>query len=369
MGDGLINVFRSLPDPRSGNAIRHKLDEVLSIAILAVLCECTQFTEMELFGHEREEWLRTFLTLENGIPSHDTFGDIFAALDPTVIQKCFMEWVETIREKISGEVVAVDGKSIRRSKDIPKNKRAVHIVSAWATQNRLILGEIATEAKSNEITAIPELLHMLNLHGCIVTIDAMGTQKDIAATIIGRGADYLLSVKENQPSLLEDISLYFSTEQKKCSYAQKSEKSHGRYETRECWATTDIDWMWQRSDWQNLSGIGMVRSARQIISTGVSESAVHYFIFSKPDMDASQLLEAKRSHWGIENSLHWVLDTIFREDDSRMRLGNCAENMNVLRHLAINLIRSENSTKLSLNMKRKRCMLSFEYLLKVLGVP
>ncbi|MHB1155093.1 MAG: ISAs1 family transposase [Eubacteriales bacterium] len=368
MKKGLIDIFRALPDPRRGNAIRHKLEEVLTIAILAILCECSQFTEMELFGREREEWLRTFLILENGIPSHDTFGDVFAALDPRAIEECFREWVETIRIKISGEVVAIDGKTICCSKDIPQNKRAVHIVSAWATENRLVLGEIATEQKSNEITAIPELLKMLNLHGCIVTIDAMGTQKDIARTIISKDADYLLSVKDNQSNLLNDISLYFSTEKNGCSYAQTTEKSHGRYEKRECWVSTDIDWLWQRSDWQGLSGIAMIRSERQVISTGVSESAVHYFIFSKPDIDASQLLHIKRSHWGIENSLHWVLDLIFREDESRMRLGNCAENMNVMRHMAINLIRSEKSSKLSLNMKRKRCMLSLDYLLKVIGV-
>ena len=365
---GLINIFSALPDPRTGNGIRHKLDEVLTIAILAILCECSQFTEMELFGQEREEWLRTFLTLENGIPSHDTFGDIFAALDPKAIQECFREWVETIRIKISGEVVAIDGKSICGSKDIPRNKRAIHIVSAWATENSLVLGEIATEEKSNEITAIPELLRMLNLCGCIVTIDAMGTQKDIARTIINQGADYLLSVKDNQSNLFNDIALFFSTEKDSCSCAHTTEKSHGRYEKRKCWVSTDIDWLWQRSDWQGLSGIGMICSERQVISTGVSETAAHYFIFSKPDIDAAQLLNIKRSHWAIENRLHWVLDMIFREDESRMRLGNCAENMNVIRHLAINLIRSEKSSKLSLNMKRKRCMLSHDYLLKVIGV-
>jgi predicted transposase YbfD/YdcC len=368
MKKGLVEIFKCIPDPRIGNAIRHKLDEILTIAILATLCGCSQFTEMELFGREREDWLRTFLTLENGIPSHDTFGDVFAALDPKTIQSSFAEWVETIREKISGEIVAIDGKTIRRSKDVAKNKRAVHIVSAWAANNRLILGEIATAEKSNEITAIPQLLELLNLKGCIVTIDAMGTQKEIARTIVKGGADYVLSVKDNQPTLLEDISLYFETEKAGCDTFKTVEKSHGRYEKRECRTTTDIEWLEQNEEWEGLSGIGMIKSERQLVNGGAIESATHYFIFSKQDMTAKEFLNAKRAHWGVENSVHWILDMNFREDESRMRLGNSAENMNVMRHMAINLIRSEASPKLSLNMKRKRCMLSLDYLLKIIGI-
>ena len=368
MNKGIVEIFKSIPEPREGNGIRHKLEEILTIAILSVLCECTEFTEMELFGIEREEWLRTFLKLENGIPSHDTFGDVFAALAPETIQTGFIRWVETIREKNSGEIVAVDGKTVRRSKDLQKNKRAIHVVSAWATTNGLVLGELATEEKSNEITAIPELLKMLEVKGCIITIDAMGTQKDITKTIREKEADYVLSVKENQPMLYGDISLYFSTESEECDYTKTVEKSHGRYEKRECWTTTDIDWMPQKSDWEGLSGIGMIRTERQIVGSEDIEVANHYVIYSKADMSSVEVLNAKRSHWGIENSLHWILDMDFREDESRMRLGNSAENMNVFRHMAINLIKSEKSTKMSLNMKRKRCMLSIDYLLKVIGV-
>jgi len=364
---GLIDIFRDIPDPRSGNGIRHRLDEILSIAILAILCDCTRFTEMELFGQEREEWLRTFLSLENGIPSHDTFGDVFAALSPEAIQTRFISWVETIREKISGDIVSIDGKTIRGSKDLSNNRKAIHIISAWSAANGLVLGEIATDEKSNEITAIPDLLKMLELKGCIVTIDAMGTQTDIAKTIIDNGADYVLAVKENQPLLFQDIELFFSTEMAECDYAKTTEKSHGRYETRECWASMDIDWLYKKGNWAGISGIGMIRSKRQQVGSDVVESSVKYFIFSK-NMTAMELLAANRAHWGIENSLHWVLDMDFREDESRMRVGNCATNMNVFRHLALNLIKSENSTKLSVNMKRKRCMLSLEYLLKVIGV-
>jgi predicted transposase YbfD/YdcC len=367
LGDTLINIFRDIPDPRRGNGIKHKLDEVLVIAILAVLCDCAKFTEMELFGQEREEWLRTFLTLEHGIPSHDTFGDVFAALSPEAIQTSFISWVETIREKISGDIVSIDGKTIRRSKDLANNKRAIHIISAWSAANGIVLGEIATEEKSNEITAIPELLKMLELKGCIITIDAMGTQTEIAKTIIERGADYVLAVKENQPLLHEDIALYFSTESAMCDYFKTTEKSHGRYETRECWTTMDIDWLHNKDKWAGISGIGMIRSKRQQVGSESIEKSVRYIIFSK-GMSAKELLSANRAHWGIENSLHWVLDMDFREDESRMRLGNCATNMNVFRHLALNLIKNESSVKASVNMKRKRCMLSHDYLLKVIGV-
>ena len=367
MSSSLIEIFRDIPDPRTGNGIRHRLDEALSIAILAILCDCSKFTEMELFGQEREEWLRTFLSLENGIPSHDTFGDIFAALSPEAIQTRFISWVETIREKISGDIVSIDGKTIRRSKDLANNRRAIHIISAWSAANGIVLGEIATDEKSNEITAIPDLLKMLELKGCIITIDAMGTQTEIARTIVDGGADYVLAVKENQPSLFQDIELYFSTESALCDYAKTTEKSHGRYETRECWATTDIGWLYNKDNWSGISGIGMIRSKRQQVGSDDAESFAKYFIFSK-DMTAMELLTANRAHWGIENSLHWVLDMDFREDESRMRLGNCATNMNTLRHLALNLIKSESSTKLSVNMKRKRCLLSLDYLLKVIGV-
>jgi len=366
MCDSLVDIFRDIPDPRSGNGIRHRLDEILTIAILAILCDCLKFTEMELFGHEREDWLRTFLTLENGIPSHDTFGDVFAALSPEAIQARFISWVETIREKVSGDIVPIDGKTISGSKDLANNRRAIHIISAWSAANGIVLGEVATDEKSNEITAIPELLKMLELKGCIVTIDAMGTQTEIAGTIIDGGADYVLAVKENQPLLFQDIELYFSTESGGCDYAKTTEKSHGRYETRECWATMDIDWLYNKDKWNGISGIGMICSKRQKAGSEVVENSKKYFIFSK-DMTAMELLSANRAHWGIENSLHWVLDMDFREDESRMRHGNCAANMNVFRHLALNLIKSETTTKLSVNMKRKRCMLSLDYLLKVIG--
>lgn len=365
MGRGLIEIMQEVPDPRSGNAKRYKLEEILAIAILAVLCDCTRYTEMQLFGEEREEWLRGFLSLENGIPSHDTFGDVLCAIEPEALRAGFMEWVETIRERISGEIVAVDGKTICASKSTAASKKAIHVVSAWAAENGLVLGEVATEEKSNEITAIPKLLKMLELKGCIVTIDAMGTHKAIAQTIRDAGADYVLPIKENQPALYENIALYFSTEMERCEAAETFEKAHGRYERRECFATTDIDWLPQKEDWAGLSGIGMIISTTQTVGMDGVERGVHYVIYSKMDMSAAQLLAAKRAHWSVENSLHWILDVDFGEDHMRMREGFAAENMNILRHLAINLLKSESSYKASVNLKRKKCSLSPDYLLKV----
>ena len=365
MSKGIIEIMRQIPDPRTGNAIRYKLEEILTIAILAIICDYSQFTEMELFGIEQEEWLRTFLELPNGIPSHDTFGDVFAAISPEEFRKGFMEWTECVREKISGEVVAIDGKTIRGSRSVTENKKPVHIVSAWAAENGLVLGEIATEEKSNEITAIPKLLKMLELSGCIVTIDAMGTQKEIAKEIVKAKADYVLPVKENHPQLLEDIRLFFSEELSSCEYAQTVEKSHGRIENRECYISTNIDWMSQKKEWDGLSGIGMIVSHVQTVGEDEIEHAVHYVLYSKSDMTAAQVLAAKRRHWSVENNLHWVLDVDFGEDSSRMRVRNAAENVNIARHFALNLLKSEKSFNRSLNLKRKKCLLSHDYLLKV----
>ncbi|MBU9726348.1 ISAs1 family transposase [Diplocloster modestus] len=365
MERGMVEIFKGIADPRVGNAKKHKLEEILTIAILAVISGCTQFTEMELFGKERETWLRGFLSLENGIPSHDTFGDVFSAIKPEELRTGFMEWVETVRQKITDEVVAVDGKTICASKSVAENKKAVHVVSAWAAENGLVLGEIATDEKSNEITAIPKLLKLLELKDCIVTIDAMGTQREIAKTICEAQADYVLSVKENQPGLYEDITLYFSTEQEQCEYAKTAEKSHGRYETRECYVTTQIDWLAHKENWPGLSGIGVIRSCTQVVGKEACETMVHYVIFSKESMSAAELLKTKRAHWSIENSLHWVLDVDFGEDSMRMRAGYAAENMNIMRHLALNLLKSETSYRGSINLKRKKCMLSPAYLLKV----
>lgn len=371
----LLDLLGDLPDPRRGNGIRHKLDDILLIAVLAILCDCQTYAEMELFGKVREEWLRTFLELPHGIPSHDTFGDVMAALNPKFLHEAFREWVETIREKMSQEVIAIDGKTLCGSRDAAKGKRALHVVSAWANENQLVLGQVAVSEKSNEITAIPELLNLLYIKGCIVTIDAMGTQKDIAATIIDGGGEYVLQVKDNQKTLRADVELYLEQEivtQPKAvlkaagQLAQSRDKGHGRIETRTCYVTENIDWLTGKNDWKKLTGIGLIISERLI---GEQKTVEHsYFIYSQKGATAEQLLKARRSHWAIENKLHWTLDTTFREDESRVREGNGAENLSVLRHLALNLVKKETSLKASMRMKLKCCGLDPNYLLKVLHV-
>jgi predicted transposase YbfD/YdcC len=370
--ESLIRIFKELPDPRRGNAIRHDLGEILVLAVLSALCECTRFTEMEMFAQENEEWLKDtgLMELPGGAPSHDTFGDVLAAVDPDAFEAAFSEWAETLRDKDACDVIALDGKVARGSKSA--GGRGANIVSAYAVGGRLILGQMACDEKSNEITAIPKLLERLRLEGSTVTIDAIGTQKDIAKKIVGEGGDYVLSVKGNQPLLLEDIALYFKEppSHAELDYAKTAEKSHGRMEVRECYSCTDTAWLNKaHPGWSGLCGIGMISSGRTILSTGAHEAATHYLIFSKASMTAGELMGAKRAHWGIENGLHWVLDMDFREDEGRMRVKNATENMAQIRRIAINLLRKEASaSKLSINLKRKKCMLSHDYLLKVLGI-
>ena len=370
----LLDFLSDMPDPRSGNGIRHKFEEILVIAILAILSDCRTYVDMETFAEVREEWLRSFLELPGGIPSHDTFGDVLAMLNPEVLHEVFREWVETIRQLISKEVIAVDGKTIRRSKDLANDKRPLHVVSAWANENQLVLGQLAVDEKSNEITAIPALLNLLYLKGCIVTIDAMGTQKEIASTIIKQGAEYVLQVKDNQKTLREDIAYYLEQEvlsqpkiQLKASgqWAQSKDKDHGRIETRTCYVTEEIDWLPGKEQWQNLAGIGMMVSERRI---GDQPKTVEtsYFIYSQKGAAAEELLKTRRGHWGIENKLHWILDTVMREDESRARSGHGAENLSILRHLALNLVKQETSRKGSMRTKLKVCALDPTYLLKVL---
>lgn len=369
MYEGIVNIFREIPDPRRGNAIVYDLAEVLILSILAILCGAEYFTEMELFGREKEPWLKKFLKLEHGVPSHDTFCDVYSALEPERVTESFSRWVETIRQKISGEVVAIDGKTICASRDMPKNKKAVHIISAWSVTNRLVLGQLSCGEKSNEITAIPQLLELLEVTGCVVTIDAMGTQTKIAEKIIEKGADYILTVKENQPKLYADIALYFQTEGSNLAdRAKTAEKSHGRYETREIILSRNIAWLDPDNRWKGLSGIGKLTTTQQEVGSDEVKTAVHYLIFSSPDANAAQILLAKRSHWSIENSLHWRLDVAYREDNCRARADNAAVIFNIMRHLSLNLLSQETSSKGGVKSKRLRCALSQHYLQKVLGI-
>ena len=364
----LLEHFATLPDPRIARHRWHKLSDILVIAVCAVLCGAESFPAIEDFGHEREEWLRRFLELPEGIPSHDTFNRVFRLLDPLKFQACFSSWMQAVAEETEGEVVAIDGKTLRRSFDKGRAKRAIHMVSAWATENGVVLGQRKVEAKSNEITAIPELLDLLALKGCIVTIDAMGCQRAIARNIVEQGADYVLALKGNQPTLEQAVARFFvrgpkaAAHRTRSDYHDQTEQGHGRVETRCYWITEELDTELTAAAWPGLRSIGMVEATRTLAGETTVEQR---FYLSSLKPDAPQFARAVRNHWGIENRLHWTLDVTFREDQSRLRTGHGAENFAVLRHIALNLLRQEPSKK-SMPRRRLACALNPDYLLKVL---
>ena len=360
--------FANLSDPRSDNK-RHKLIDIITIAICAVICNADSFEHIAEFGRAKYGWLKAFLALPHGIPSADTFERVFSRIDPQEFKRCFMQWVQAISQLTKGEVVAVDGKTLRRSHDKSNGKSAIHMVSAWACASGLVLGQIKTQEKSNEINAIPQLLETLALEGCIVTIDAMGCQRNIVETIVEKKADYVLSLKGNQGTLHENVQLFFQTQRQEdfkevCfDYHETVEADHGKIEIRKHWTTSDIAWLQAKEHWQNLNTICMVERERQFEDK--TESQTSYYIGSI-DNNAKAFAAAVRSHWRIENSLHWVLDVSFREDDSRIRKDHSPENFAVLRHIALNMIKKETSLKKSIKSRRLRAGWDNDYLLKVL---
>jgi len=365
--------FADLPDPRVGNAKQHELLDILVIAICAVICAADGWVEVELWGKAHVTWLRTFLDLPHGVPSHDTFGRVFARLDPKHFRRCFVSWMRAVSKLTHRQVVAVDGKRLRRSHDQRAGKSAIHMVSAWATANRLVLGQVKTDDKSNEITAIPDLLRLLELTGCIVTIDAIGCQTAIADRIVQQGGDYLLAVKENQPQLYQDVHDLFAEclkvnfRQVPHDYYRSVNKGHGRVEIRQCWTLADAEFLAyvaQHRTWKNLQTVVMIRAERRV---GDQTSLETRYYISSLESNARLALQAARGHWGIENGLHWVLDIAFREDESRVRKDHAPENLAVLRHLALNLLKQEPTAKVGLKAKRLKAAWDRGYLLQVLS--
>jgi predicted transposase YbfD/YdcC len=368
----IVEHFSVLEDPRRYNR-RHCLRDILVIAICAAIGGADGWSDVELFGKAKEKWLRGFLSLElpHGIPSADTFRRVFAVLDAEVFQTCFVNWVQAVEEVTEGQVVAIDGKTLRRSHDRSLGQNAIHMVSAWASGSGLVLGQIKVDDKSNEIPAVPELLEMLKIEGCIVTLDALHCQTQTVEAILEKQAEYVLPVKENQPRLLEALQGLFDDANEmhwvECDSFRTVSKGHGRIESRECWTTSDSEYLKYiatLADWQGLQSIGMVEAVRRI---GEQTTTTRRYFISSLKSDAESMLRAVRSHWSIENEVHWVLDITFREDDSRIRRGNGAENFAVLRHIALNLLKRENSAKRSLKAKRKKAAWDHDYLFMVLS--
>lgn len=363
--------FASLSDPRSFHAPnqRHELMDILVIAVCAVICGAEGWEDIEEYGEAQAEWFTEILDLPHSIPGHDTFRRVLSRLDPDELTQCFVSWTQALSDLSGGEIVAIDGKTLRHSFDRATSTKAIHMVSAWASANRLVLGQVKVDEKSNEITAIPKLLEMLDLTGATVTIDAMGCQKDIAKAIIDKGADYVLALKKNHSNLYEDVTLFLNDAEATGfaeidhDYHETVDGDHGRIETRKYWITQDIDWLGAKASWTNLQSLGLVESRREVGEEVSVER--RYYLVSLP-ADAVRFGEAVRQHWGIENGLHWVLDVSFDEDACRIRKEKGAQTFSVLRHISLNLLKQETSHKRGIKAKRKRAGWDRDYLLKIL---
>jgi len=366
----IMEHFSSLTDPRILLKTRHKLIDIIVITLCAVLAGADEWTEIADFGRLKEQWFRTFLELPFGIPSHDTFGRVFSMIRPEEFEKCFLDWVRAAFQNIAPQVIAIDGKTLRHSYDRSSNKAAIHMVSAWAAENRLVLGQVKTEEKSNEITAIPELLKVLALKGCVVTIDAMGCQKEIVKQIVEQEADYVISLKGNQGTLHKEVELFLqdATQNRFKDLPhdtyETTDGEHGRIEIRRFTTTAEVDWFEDKSKWAKLTSFGMVESERHIGDKITRET--RYYISSLPS-DAKLFAQAARGHWGIENGLHWCLDVAFHEDQSRIRMGHAATNLGIIRHFALNLIKQDKTRKVGVKASRKRAGWDESYLHRLLG--
>ena len=371
----LIEHFADLPDPRKERTRCHKLIDILIIAVCALICGAQTFVDMQAFGKAKEDWLKARLGLDltGGIPSHDTFGRVFAALDPQAFCACFIAWTEAIQAATKGEVVALDGKTLRHSFDTASGKGAIHMVSAWAASRRLVLGQVKVDDKSNEITALAALLSLLCITGCVVTIDAIGCQKQIAQHIIAQEGDYVLALKDNHPKLHDEVRRLFvwarggGAKDVACDLHESRTYDHGRQEIRRCWTTGALSWLDETDEpgeWAGLSGVALVECER----TAAGKTSREWRCFlSSLSSDARKTLGAVRRPWGIENKVHWILDVALGEDDCRIRCDNAPQNMATLRHLVLNLLRQETTAKTGIKNRRLRAGWDHDYLLKVLA--
>ena len=369
---GFLRAWLSeLEDPRMDRTRHHSLQDILTIAITAIVCGADGWVQVAEFGRCKREWFQTFLDLPNGIPSHDTFGRVFAMLDPLAFEKCFMKWVAALAEATQGRLIAIDGKTLRRSLDTAHDKAAVHMVNAWCQANHMVLGQLATDAKSNEITVIPKLLEMLDIKDAVVTIDAMGCQKKIAEKIVAQGGDYILQLKGNQGGLHEEtVMLFDECLRDDChgiayTTAATTNGGHGRIEERRIWATEEVEWFAEREKWKGLQSLIRVQAKRTVGKENSCEN--RYYISSLPAKDARKLLAYIRGHWGVENNVHWCLDINFREDDCRIRQGHAAENLARLNRIALNLLKAEKTNARGIKTKRLCSGWDNDYLLKVLA--
>jgi predicted transposase YbfD/YdcC len=368
----ILAYFAELDDPRIEKNQKHPLINLISIAILGVICGADTWVDIERYGNAKQEWLGTFLDLRNGIPSHDTFGRVFRWLDAEQFQAQFIAWTQHICELTEGQVVTLDGKKLRRSHDQQHERNGIWMVSAWAGENRLVLGQTKVAEKSNEITAIPQVLKALDISGCVVTLDALGTQTAIAQQIVEANADYILPVKDNQGTLYEDLTLLFEGFETEAyadvlyDTAKQVTEGHDRREIRQCWVVQQPEYrayLRRGRDWLKLTSLVKLLTIRQTATK--NEVTIRYFI-SSWTATAQVFLKCIREHWQIENGLHWVLDIAFREDDSRIRKDHAPQNMAVLRHMALNLLKQETSVKVGIAAKRKMAGWDNAYLLKVL---
>jgi len=361
-----LKYFESLQDIRQKGKIKHKLIDIIIIVVCACMCNIDEWESIELFAKAHYEWFKQFLELPNGIPSHDTIERVFRWINPKEFKTCFINWVESIREAVKGEIISIDGKTVKGSKEV--GKEAIHIVNVWANSNHLIIGQMKVADKSNEITAIPELIKILDLSECIITIDAMGCQKEIAKEIVKKKSDYVLALKGNHKNMHEDVSDFLDemitkrfkdgNEQIPYDYYEKVEKGHGRIEKRKYWITNKIEWLVNYKQWDKFSTVGVVEATREI--NGKKSVERRYYI-SSLSMEAKVFANAVRSHWGIENKVHWLLDAVFGEDKSKIRKENSPENMAIARQIGINLLRKAPIEKMSVKARSLTALMDNNY--------